>query len=94
MAETLRKEGHEVIEAGNGVEGLQAFVEHKPNLVITNVRMPEMDGVELCRRLREISEVSILAVTGLPGSETEAAILAADANGFMAKPLEVCALID
>ena len=45
--------GYEVITAGNGKEGLQAWEEHKPDIILSDIDMPEMDGFEMVRRIRE-----------------------------------------
>ena len=45
--------GYEVITAGNGLEGLHAWEEHKPDIIISDIDMPEMDGFEMVRRIRE-----------------------------------------
>ena len=59
----LEDEGYRVVTAGNGAEGLQrAFVEN-PDLAILDVRMPEMDGLELCRRIRDRSHIPIIMLT-------------------------------
>lgn len=53
VGKTLRKEGHEITEAANGVEGLKCAEANEFNLVVTDVNMPEMNGIELCRALRK-----------------------------------------
>jgi two-component system, chemotaxis family, response regulator PixH len=49
----LRKFGYKVIEASNGKEALKVAIEQKPDLVITDIVMPEMNGLELCRMLKK-----------------------------------------
>ena len=51
----LQKMGHGVLPAGNGREALDVYADHPVDLVITDLRMPEMDGVELLVRLRELN---------------------------------------
>lgn len=50
----LEKQGYSVQDAGSGVEGLVAFEKNLPDLVVSDILMPEMDGLEFCRRLRAI----------------------------------------
>ena len=56
----LEKDGYGVIEAGNGVEALSAFAAKNPDLIILDIMMPEMDGTEVCRRIRQDSRVPIV----------------------------------
>lgn len=56
----LRKEGFETAEAGDGAEALRAFESEKPTVVILDILMPEMDGTDVCRRLRARSRVPII----------------------------------
>jgi CheY-like chemotaxis protein len=61
----LESKGHEVVTAGDGVEGLRAFRKHAPDLVITDIYMPNKEGLEMIRELRrESPDVRIIAVTG------------------------------
>ena len=62
---TLEREGHEVIEAQHGLEALQHFQTAPADLVITDILMPEKDGLETIRDLRQISPtVKIIAMSG------------------------------
>jgi DNA-binding response OmpR family regulator len=63
MAINLRPKGYEVITASSGREGLRLAYESHPDLIILDVMMPEMDGLETCRRLREMSDVPVLFLT-------------------------------
>lgn len=54
----LTESGYNVIIAENGKEGLQKAGEHKPNVVVTDVVMPEMNGFELCRSIKKIQRHS------------------------------------
>ena len=65
LVETLQLGGYEAFQACNGKEGLRVVEEHSPDLVITDVRMPGMDGFEFSRRLRDTSETRILMLSGL-----------------------------
>ncbi|MBC8047075.1 MAG: response regulator transcription factor [Fimbriimonadaceae bacterium] len=52
----LIKEGYKVIKANNGKQALQKAMEEKPNLILLDIMMPEMDGIEVCRELRSMPE--------------------------------------
>ena len=61
----LEKSGHEVLEAMDGVEGLRVFRERPADLVITDILMPEKEGIQTIMELRKISpELKILAISG------------------------------
>jgi two-component system OmpR family response regulator len=56
----LRKEGYEVREAGDGAEALRRFAEQPVDLVVLDIMMPELDGLEVCRQIRRTSRVPIV----------------------------------
>ena len=59
----LEKEGYECILAENGKKALQKFESESPDLIILDVMMPEMDGWQVCREIRKISNVPIIMLT-------------------------------
>jgi CheY-like chemotaxis protein len=62
----LEREGHSVLEAEDGLEGLRLYRQYEPPLVITDMNMPGIDGAEVIRSLRDISrQVRIIAVSGI-----------------------------
>ncbi len=65
LRQMLEKDGYTVVVAGNGVEGMRLFREEQPQVVITDIVMPEKDGIELIRELRACdADVGIIAVSG------------------------------
>src|ERR1700758_4316872 len=70
----LTSQGYQVRTAGEGETALSSFVEWHPELVITDLFMPRMDGLELCRRIRAVSTVPIivLSVKGEERAKVEA----------------------
>jgi two-component system KDP operon response regulator KdpE len=83
----LERQGYEVITAYSGSEGLRKFQENHPDLVILDIVMPNMDGWETCRNLREMSpNVPILILTVLKEKANVVRALALGADGFVAKP--------
>ena len=84
----LTRTGYEVQVSENGREGLIQFQEWQPDLVMLDVDLPEIDGLEVCKRIREISNVPILMMTGHAVSELEIARgLNAGADEYMLKPV-------
>lgn len=65
IATVLTNAGHHVLEAGDGQEGLRLLDEHPIQLIITDLVMPEMDGIEMLRRVRKLTPpVPVIAVSG------------------------------
>jgi CheY-like chemotaxis protein len=93
----LRLHGFEVLEANDGREALARVHAFQPDLIITDLMMPVMDGVELIRRLREdprTAEVPILAITADATELAEKRARQAGAADFIAKPVDLPVLID
>lgn len=58
--------GYRVVEASNGMEGLESFRRHTPDLVFTDLRMPQMDGLEFMRRVKELNpEIPVIVISGI-----------------------------
>ena len=83
------------IEADNGVAGLSTFLKHKDSidLVIMDIMMPEMDGNECTKKIREISEVPIIVLTAKNQDEDEIEALENGANDFITKPFNLDVLL-
>ena len=61
----LEKQGYQVVEASNGKEAIEQFKEKKPDLVITDIIMPEKEGIETIRTLKDLdADVKIIAISG------------------------------
>jgi DNA-binding response OmpR family regulator len=85
----LEREDYEIIAAHSGNEGLRKFQESHPDLVILDVMMPDMDGWEVCRSLREISpNVPIIILTVLKEKANVVRGLALGADEFIVKPFK------
>ena len=83
----LEDDGYEVYSAANGWEGLQMFAEIRPQLIITDVRMPAMDGFQLISRIREISDAHVLALTAMGDTENTIRGLELGADDYLVKPI-------
>lgn len=94
LAETLlRRQGHRVIVASNGVEAIQKFTHGRFDLILMDVQMPEMDGLEATRRIREIeggreSKVHIIAMTAFDQDDDKTRCLEAGMDAFLSKPTD------
>jgi len=94
MADELR-EHYEVLEAGDGAKGLEIAMEKNPDLIVSDVMMPRMDGFELCRRLRaspETSHIPIIILTAKSAEEHSVEGAEAGADAYFGKPLNMVRL--
>ena len=90
MRRSLAGMGFEVVEAANGVEALERFGTHQIVAVVTDVRMPVMDGLELVERLQiEAQDVPVVLVSGSDEVRTRAGAQALGAFDFLAKPFDL-----
>ena len=84
----LEQHGYETCVAMNGLDGLRMFHEQRPNLVVLDVALPMMDGLTVCQRIRELSNVPILIMTAHAVTEEEIARgLNLGADEYMIKPI-------
>ena len=83
----LEDEGYEVREAEDGKSGLAAFAEREPDLVLLDLRLPDMSGFEVCRNLRATSIVPIIIVTAQADTYDLVAGLEAGADDYVTKPV-------
>ena len=87
----LSEFGHEVLTAGDGYGALKLAREKQPDLVLLDILMPEMSGIEVCRELRadpRTRDVRILVVSGADARKTLEESLAAGADDFITKPVD------
>ncbi|TVQ06767.1 MAG: response regulator [Balneolaceae bacterium] len=92
----LRKEGFEVLKAENGRDGIQIAREIKPDLVLLDIMMPQMDGIEVCDRMREdpeLKQIPIIFLTARSDEKTEVEGLNKGADDFITKPISTTKLI-
>jgi two-component system chemotaxis response regulator CheY len=90
LGRMLKRHGFEVREASDGLAALGCLADFHPELVLTNMRMPRLDGLGLIRRLRampEMDAVPVLAMTAVASFEDEVEARRAGAAEFLDKPL-------
>jgi two-component system KDP operon response regulator KdpE len=83
---SLESAGYQVTVAFDGKSGLQRFHESQPHLVILDVMMPQMDGWETCRRIRDVSTVPIIMLTALGAHQDIVKGLRMGADDYLVKP--------
>jgi len=93
MRETLTAEGYEVDDARNGLEGLEKLREFRPDLILLDINMPEMSGVEVCKNIRKDSAVAIIMLTVRKSEGDKVAALDAGADDFVTKPFSTPELL-
>jgi diguanylate cyclase (GGDEF)-like protein len=89
LSEILQEEGFEVFGAADGVEGLELFHDIKPDLVITDVKMPRKDGLEVLRGVKDSeSDIDVIILTGHSDEATAIECLRSGAYDYLLKPVE------
>jgi two-component system response regulator ResD len=86
IAQYLQLEGYEVMQATNGLQALTMASEHAPDLVVLDLMLPGMDGFEVASRLRAVSAVPILMLTGRADEADKLAGFGVGADDYMTKP--------
>lgn len=86
LAHNLKREGYAVITASRGDDGLKAAREHRPDLILLDVMLPGIDGIQVCRMLRRDSDVPIIMLTALGGEGDRVAGLDIGADDYLPKP--------
>ena len=89
----LTAHGNEVFEAATGLDALSAVVAHRPDLIILDLGLPDLDGVEVTRRLREWTRIPIIILSVREGETDKIAALDAGADDFVSKPLDKAQLV-
>lgn len=89
----LASRGFDVRAAADGLAGFEVFNDWQPNLIITDLAMPRMDGLELCRRVRAISEVPIIILSAKGEEKTKVEALDIGADDFVTKPFGIDELL-
>src|SRR5436309_12645863 len=89
VSRNLRVRGFEVLEASNGLEAMALWERENPHLLILDIMMPRMDGLEVCRRVREHSSVPINVLTELDAESDKVAALDLGADDYLTKPFGV-----
>lgn len=92
----LTKEGYDVRTANNGIKAIEEAKDFLPQLILMDIMMPKMDGVEACRKIREIPKLKesyVIFLTARSEEFSEIAAFEAGADDFITKPIKPRALI-
>lgn len=94
LAEELVEVGLRVVQAGDGVQGWACYRRAEPDLVVTDLRMPRADGLDLLRRIREVASTPVIVLTAYGDPATSALALRSGAEDFMTFPDDLDRVID
>jgi DNA-binding response OmpR family regulator len=90
LGRKLRREGFNVSLAANGLEGLRAFHTERPDLVVLDIVMPEMSGLTVCQRIREVAETPVMMLSAQAITEEDIIEgLRAGADEYLVKPIRL-----
>jgi two-component system KDP operon response regulator KdpE len=90
---SLEAGGYKVCEATNGMEGLSAAAQHRPDIVVLDLGLPDMDGVTALKRLREWSEVPVVVLSVRDREDDKVAALDNGADDYLTKPFGTAELL-
>ncbi len=88
----LKNDGYEVITGSNGLEAISAAKNEKPNLIVLDVMMPEMDGLTACAQIREFSDVPIILLTAKADDMDKLIGFDRGADDYLTKPFNILEL--
>jgi DNA-binding response OmpR family regulator len=89
----LEASGYDLITAADGLQGLAAARREKPDLIVLDLMLPEVDGLEVCRAIRRKSDVPIIILTGRAGETDRIIGLESGADDYMTKPFSLRELV-
>ena len=89
IAFNLKKEGYQVIKAGDGEEGVKMALEENPDLILLDIMMPKMDGYEACKKIREKKNTPIIMLTARAEEVDKVLGLELGADDYVTKPFGV-----
>jgi DNA-binding response OmpR family regulator len=92
VADSMARLGHDLVTAATAMEGLQAAVSEAPDLVVLDLGLPDIDGAELLRMLRAVSQVPVIVATARGDDESVVALLDAGADDYLVKPYSTAQL--
>jgi len=92
VADSLSKQGHHVESAATAMEGLELAIKESPDLVLLDLGLPDLDGSELLRMIRAVSDVPVIVITARGADEVVVKTLDAGADDYLTKPFSISQL--
>ena len=92
VADALAAQGHDVESAAAALDGLELAVKGKPDLVVMDLGLPDLDGTELLRMIRAVSEVPVIVITARGADDVVVRTLDSGADDYLVKPFSVAQL--
>jgi len=89
----LKNEGYDILEASDGEEGLSLLKKHKVHLIVLDIMMPNVDGIEMCMKVREIAEMPIIMLSAKSQDMDKIVGLSIGADDYVTKPFNPLELI-
>ena len=89
VSQNLRARGYDVADASNGLEGVEVVKDYKPDLIILDVNMPGMDGLEACSYIRQFSDAAIIMLTASGSEGDKIRALDSGADDYLTKPFAI-----
>jgi len=89
----LAREGYRVLKVGTGQAGLDAVRDHRPRLVVLDVGLPDIDGLEVCKRLRRTSQIPVIFLTARDGEVDRVLGLELGGDDYLTKPFSPAELV-
>ena len=89
----LSRDGFRVVKAATGEDGVRAVAEHRPRLVVLDVGLPDVDGLEVCRRLRQTSTIPVIFLTARDSEVDRVLGLELGADDYVTKPFSPAELV-
>jgi two-component system, cell cycle response regulator DivK len=97
VRDILRHKGYTTLEAVNGLDGVRLAVEHKPDLVLMDIQLPDIDGITALRRIREdksLDAIPVLAVSASVMPEEQHKIVTSGFDAYITKPIVLRAFLE
>jgi CheY-like chemotaxis protein len=97
VRDVLQAKGYRTLESGTGEEGVRASIEQYPDLILMDIRLPGISGIEALKQLRQnrvTRKIPVIAITASAMRQNRADIIAAGFDGYLAKPIDIVAFLE